>query len=244
MTSHVPGIVLRRNVSDGEEVVPSRAEAHRLRRVLRLPEGAAVRGLAPDGAVVMLQMRSAGGELRLRAVGREALTAPSSEGLTVAMALIKRAAHLDFVIEKGTELGVSAWWAVVSEHCADAGLVRSYLHRLMRWRRIAEAASIQCGRPAVPRVRGVLSWEEFLQEAPTFGRRYFAVPRAPARLRDACEEASSSTLFLVGPEGGWSRSEEASLEERGFMPVDLGPTVLRSETAALVGSVLLAPKSL
>lgn len=201
-----------------------------------------MRGLAPDGTVVVLQLlRTSDGEIRLRAIGHETPVRTSSGGLTVALALIKRMAHLDFVIEKGTELGVSAWWAVLTAHCADAGLMRSYVHRLARWRRIAEAASLQSGRSVVPEIRGVLSWEELLREAGACPRRYVAVPHAKIRLRDTPRQPSSRALFLVGPEGGWSRAEESSLQEAGFVPVALGHTVLRSETAALVGSVLLAP---
>ena len=240
MTSHVPGIVLRENVVIGEEVVPSRADAHRLRRVLRLRPGAMVRGLTPDGAAVFLRVdQRPGGELRLVVVGHEESSAASLGGLTVAVALIKRMAHLDFVIEKGTEVGVTAWWAVATALCADAGLQRSYQHRLERWRRIAEAASIQCGRPTVPDVRGVMQWPELLQSAPSFRRRFVAAPDAEVRLRGIVSDPDASILFLVGPEGGWCAAERHSFEELCFTPVSLGPSVLRSETAALVGSVLL-----
>lgn len=240
MNVHVPGIVLTACVAEGEEVVPSRADAHRLRRVLRLPEGALVRGLSPDGSTAILRIAyRRGGDLRLVAIGRGESAASQATGLTVAVALIKRTAHLDFVIEKGTELGVDAWWAVATEHCADAGLLRSYGQRLARWRRIVEAAALQCGRAAVPVVRGVLSWDELVDAARAVPLRIAAVPGAATSILDI-DPSWGPTLFFVGPEGGWSAHERDSLARAGFTAVSLGEPVLRSETAALVGAVVLA----
>ncbi|MCU0610919.1 MAG: RsmE family RNA methyltransferase, partial [Candidatus Eisenbacteria bacterium] len=173
--------------------------------MLRLPEGSTVRGLTPDGSTLLLQITyRPGGEVRLLVVGEAQRSSCDSTGTTVAVALIKRMAHLDFVIEKGTEIGVAAWWAVVTEHCADAGLVRSYEHRLQRWRRIAESASIQSGRSSVPPVIGVLSLPELFEASLGCGRRLVAVPGAAESMRTVARERSASTLFLVGPEGGWS----------------------------------------
>ncbi len=235
MASHVPAIVLPGPVAVGEEVVPSREQLHYLRRVRRLADGAVLRGLSPDGRAVLLRLRAMPrGQARLVVVGEE----PSRvEGgaVTVALALIKRMVHLDFVVEKGTEVGAAGWWAVLTERCADVGLERPYAHRMVRWRKIAEAAALQCGRTTVPEVRGVLRWPQFLEEASPFASRLVAMPDAPP-LPHRCEEP---ILLLVGPEGGWSPTERRDLEAKGFTPVSFGPTVLRSETAALVGVVLL-----
>jgi 16S rRNA (uracil1498-N3)-methyltransferase len=161
-------------------------------------------------------------------------------GLTVALSLVKRASHVDFVIEKGTELGVSAWWSVQTARCADIGLVHAYHRRLTRWERIAESATIQSGRSSLPTVDGVFAWDEFLRASAGFAFRAFGSPGTPHVVRrPVWNRDQGAALFFVGPEGGLSNAEMGALKAAGFREYWLGSSVLRSETAALAGAVLL-----
>jgi 16S rRNA (uracil1498-N3)-methyltransferase len=237
----IPRVLLKHSVSVGDRVLPSRQQVHRLRRVLRLPKGARIRGLLPDGSsadLVFHHGKSEAAELEVLRVEETGKRGPS--GLTIALSLIKRVSHVDFVIEKGTELGVAGWWSVQTARCADMGLLRAYHRRLARWQRITESAVLQSGQSSLPIVEGVFGWEEFLEASTAFSARIFGdVAATCERHRPVWDQQSGPALFLVGPEGGFSEQEVVSLKKAGFLEYWLGPSVLRAETAALVGAVLL-----
>lgn len=236
-----PLVLLKNGVSVGDRVRPSGKQVHRLRRVLRLPKGAHVRGLLPDGSyadLVFHHGRSGPPELEVLSVDEN--KEQRRGGLTIAVSLIKRVSHVDFVIEKGTELGVSGWWSVQTARCADVGLLRAYRQRLTRWERIAESAVLQSGQSSLPTVEGVFGWEEFLEASAAFSLRVFGHPGATREhSRPVWNQQSGPALFLVGPEGGLSDEEVVALKKTGFVEYWLGSSVLRAETAALVGAVLL-----
>jgi 16S rRNA (uracil1498-N3)-methyltransferase len=242
MTSRkAPLVVLKHGVSVGQTITPPADLVHRLRRVIRLPHGASIRGLLPGGSYAELVFRYGKGEAaRLEVVDVVERKKPDRHGLTVALSLIKRASHVDFIIEKGTELGVAGWWSVETAHCADIGLMRAYQKRLARWERIVESAVLQSEQPFVPMVEGVFSWDDFLEKSAAFPFRVFGHPGAARDShRPVWDPQRGCAIFLVGPEGGFSEREIRTLKETGFLEYRLGSSVLRAETAALVGAVLL-----
>lgn len=216
-------------------------DQHRLLRVLRLGLDAQVRGLLPSGAwaeMKLLDDRVHHLQMEVMTVS-EARPLRNARDLTVALPLIKRSAHLDFVIEKGTELGVSSWWIVATDKCADRRLVHNYEKRMTRWRHIIESAVLQCGRTSVPEVTGVMSWDRFIAASREIGFKVVADLMAQDMPRPRWDYGAGSGLFLVGPEGGWGIEELKILQDEGFSRLWLGPLTLRSETAVLAGAVIL-----
>jgi 16S rRNA (uracil1498-N3)-methyltransferase len=114
--------------------------------------------------------------------------------------------------------------------------------KLVHWQAIAVSASEQCGRNQVMAVTPPLSLAEALMAAPTAqsnqARWILSLAPGTQTLNAAFEEAKKSAqslplevTVLSGPEGGLSPSEEAQALAAGFVPVNLGPRVLRAETA-------------
>jgi 16S rRNA (uracil1498-N3)-methyltransferase len=108
---------------------------------------------------------------------------------------------------------------------------------------VAVAACEQCARnrvPAVAPVRGLRDWLATLPAAAVDEARLLLTFAPGARaLRDTVGTAAR-VLLLSGPEGGLDAAEEQAACERGFVPVTLGPRVLRADTAPLAALAWLA----
>jgi 16S rRNA (uracil1498-N3)-methyltransferase len=151
--------------------------------------------------------------------------------LAVAWIRPERAA---WVVEKATELGVRA---VRSFPCARAQTSRG-APDLARLRRVAAAALEQCGGATLPVIEALASFEELLAVARD--RRSLVLDIAASAASLGPEPgAERPWLVIVGPEGGFQPEEVGRLVEAGARPLSLGPRILRSETAALVGAALL-----
>jgi 16S rRNA (uracil1498-N3)-methyltransferase len=206
------------------------AQVHRLRNVLRLGPGAAVAAFnARDGEFRcrIAELGRAGGMLAVEARLRQ--PEPAAD-LWLVFSLIKRL-RLDWLIEKGTELGVGAFVPVMTE--------RTQPERLNRDRLAAHAvaAAEQCERLSVPEIRPVERLSAIFAAWP--GERRLIVcdeTGAGAPIADALAAIppDAPAAILIGPEGGFAERELDALRNLSFVTtVGLGPSVLRAETAAL-----------
>jgi 16S rRNA (uracil1498-N3)-methyltransferase len=140
---------------------------------------------------------------------------------------------LDVIIRQATELGVAAIWPVFTARSVPQERGDRSAARLERWRRIAEEAARQCGRADVPALRGPTGLDEALAALPPGGLRIVAwESSADALARVLPPGAGGPVAALAGPEGGLDRAEVDRCAERGFIPVSLGPRILRAETVA------------
>lgn len=156
--------------------------------------------------------------------------APDGADVWLAFALLKRDAT-DLVVQKATELGVTAIQPVIT---ARTNVARVNLDRLSA---IATEAAEQCERLTVPDVRAPLALDRLLATWPADRMLFTAIERSDA---PGLHTATGPAGLLVGPEGGWTAEERRLLLLHGFVcPVSLGRLVLRAETACIAGLVLL-----
>jgi 16S rRNA (uracil1498-N3)-methyltransferase len=215
----------------GAAVALSPGQAHQLRAVLRL---------GPGDAVTLFNTRDGEWLARIVTMTRggctvapeQLLRAQEDEGdLWLVFAPIKRA-RLDVLIEKATELGVSALCPVITAH---TNVERLNPDRLAA---IAREAAEQSERLTLPEIRPAVPLARLLADWPA-GRRLVlcdetgAAPPAAAALAAL---PAGPRAVLIGPEGGFAESELDALRKLPFVcPVGLGPRVLRSDTAAIAG---------
>jgi len=226
----------------GSRVALPEATEHRLRRVLRLAEGARVtlvdgHGLRATARVALEVLAGRRSEPRLTLVLEgPPVAVPRPRGLTLVLAQgLLKAQRMDWLVEKATELGVDTLAPVL---CARS-VARAQGGKRDRWLALAIEASEQCGRVWLPDVREPRSLDAILNDAPGVGCaaivRLDEVGGAPP-LSDVLRELPRSIvtcIFCVGPEGAFAPGELALLDQAGALPASLGPTVLRGETAAL-----------
>ncbi|HLG14865.1 MAG TPA: 16S rRNA (uracil(1498)-N(3))-methyltransferase [Blastocatellia bacterium] len=225
---------------DGSSIDLSTEETHHLAHVLRARLGDELFVFDGCGREFRARFIEAGKRARLEVI--EALTneVESPLRLTLAQALAK-GDKFDLVVQKATELGVSRIVPLMTDN-ADVKLTAvQAAKRLDRWRRISLEALKQCGRRMLVEIVDVASLESLLNASPRDGlvlvlseRGGVPVTESIAGLRGA-----SGVSVLVGPEGGWSDRELASMRERRCISVSLGGRILRTETAAIVAVALL-----
>ena len=146
---------------------------------------------------------------------------------------VPKGSHFDWVVEKGTEIGVSAFQPILTERCIidPAG-------RLERWRSKAFAAMKQSGRSRCPEILAPCSLEQFLNSRQD-EQVFIAHESETARISNEQQYTldRKACALMIGPEGGFTEKEYTISTDKGAIPISLGPRRLRSETAALVGIV-------
>ena len=141
--------------------------------------------------------------------------------------------RMDWLVEKATELGVASITPLVAERSVLKLKGERADKKLAHWQGVAEAAAEQCGRNRVPVIYPAVSLVQWLAH-PT-GDAQRCVLSLAQGTRSLSEGAAGvgPLLVLSGPEGGLSPAEESLALSSGFVPVTLGPRVLRAETAPL-----------
>jgi 16S rRNA (uracil1498-N3)-methyltransferase len=149
----------------------------------------------------------------------------------------------DLIVQKATELGVRRIVPLATRR-ADVKLEPDQTaNRVDRWKRISLEALKQCGRRRLVEITAPMPVSRVLDCAASNGRSLLLVfsekggSSIAAALLD--REPDSAITLLIGPEGGWSGDELASIDQSGGRAVTLGPRILRTETAALVAITLL-----
>ncbi|WP_419569972.1 16S rRNA (uracil(1498)-N(3))-methyltransferase [Rheinheimera sp.] len=143
---------------------------------------------------------------------------------------ISRGDRMDFVIQKAVELGVTEITPLFTERCGVKLDAERLDKRTEQWQKIAISACEQSGRSVVPTIHRALQLKDWLAQ-PTKDLKLTLDPWTDATIKTI--SGSQQIRLVIGPEGGFSDVEVAQTKLAGFLPVRLGPRVLRTETAAL-----------
>lgn len=210
---------------DGDEGFHA-ASVRRLRAGERVVLGDGA-GTVADCVVDHVEKRG----LQARVIDRRDVVAPVPP-VTVVQA-IPKAERSELAVELATEAGADRFLAWQASRCvarwdgpkADKGL--------RRWRAVARSAARQSRRAFIPDVSGVASTADVLACVST-GLTLVLHESATVALTDVGVGQAESITLVVGPEGGIADDEVAALIGAGAHAVRLGPTVLRTSTAAAV----------
>jgi 16S rRNA (uracil1498-N3)-methyltransferase len=207
--------------------------AHKLVHVLRSRVGDRVEVFDGAGAALDATLLEVGEGHVLLSLGPPR-RAPASRAVAIVQALPK-GDRLEWMLEKATELGASAFWPVVSERTVVKLAGREDTKR-DRWQRVVEEAARQCGRAEVPEVHrpGPL-----LDALPRLEGQVLVLDEEERGVRLSDAAGLGPLALVVGPEGGLARAEVEALVAAGAVPVSLGPSILRTETAALAALAVL-----
>jgi 16S rRNA (uracil1498-N3)-methyltransferase len=214
--------------------------AHHAREVLRLRSGAPVRVFDGQGAEFEAELDEVSRRVVSARLGAAVTPRPESPLRLVLAVSPLKGDRMELVVQKATELGVSAIWPVVTFRTDAAARPALKGSRGERWERVAAGASEQCGRAVVPEVAETTTLGEMVARA--FDGRRVALLETPghAPLASLSVDPSRGLLLLVGPAGGFEPAEAGALREAGFTPASLGPRILRAETAAVAAVAIAA----
>ena len=216
-----------------DRAVLAGAEAHHLLHVMRAKAGTRVTLFDGSGwefeAVVGRTGRS---EVELAIDGRQEIDREAPIAVTLGVALPK-GDRQKWLVEKVVEVGIARLVPLETER----GVAQPVTNALERLRRGVIEASKQCGRNRLMEIVEPKAWQAFLPENEQAACRLVAHPIGGARR--PCEHGAPQPTLLqnaalaIGPEGGFTDEEIAQAVARGWQVVDLGPRILRVETAAI-----------
>ncbi len=225
-------------IAQGQVQFPE-AAARQIMRVLRLRPGDLVAVLDGEGTLYHVSLqRVSRHEVVGQIVREEPATGEPRLAVDLYMALIK-GERFDWVLQKGTELGVARFVPMVTERTVVRDLSPSP-HRRARWSRIVQEAAEQCGRARIPEIASPVAFTAACAAAAEADRRLIAWAGEGRRsFAEAYgDEQPERLALLIGPEGGFTADEVAQAYAHGIVPFSLGERVLRAETAAIVAVTL------
>jgi 16S rRNA (uracil1498-N3)-methyltransferase len=188
-----------------------------------------------DGTVSLCLVEDvAKGRLTARVLDRRTVPVPTP-AVTVVQALPK-SDRSELAIELATEAGADAFIAWKASRCVARWDGKAKVDKgLRRWGAVARSAARQSRRAYIPLVTGLVSTAELVQRVRDDGATALVLHEsATIKLTELPMAQADSLLLIVGPEGGIADDEIAALSDSGATPVQLGPTVLRTSTAAAV----------
>jgi 16S rRNA (uracil1498-N3)-methyltransferase len=208
--------------------------AHQISRVLRLRPGDTVTlfngsGLEIDARIDAVERTRVA--VILSSEIRRGVAPPAPE-IHLGVALLK-SDRFDVAIQKSVELGVTSITALECDRSVVTLTADRTPARLDRWRRIAREALEQCGRADDANVYGAETFASFAKQAREGDRIIASEIEHTTTLADGLSVDSRPVTVLIGPEGGFTDEELRIATDAGFTSVSLGPTILRSETAAI-----------
>ncbi len=175
-----------------------------------------------------------GDKVYLELLNRRTVVRESPLRIDLGLPLIRHQ-PFEWILQKGTELGVASFHPFYSARSRQNFEKAEMASRIKRWQKIIIEASKQCGRNWLPEFSLPVSFPDLLQEGPWKIKIIPFEEEASRSLKDLepLPSEPGPVLALVGPEGGFHKEEIKQAEGKGFIPVSLGPRILRSETAAL-----------
>ncbi len=232
----IPRIYTTQPLNKGESLELKSEAARHISRVLRMSAGRELvlfNGLGGEyPAKILLSDKK---HVQVKIGDHRAHNQQSPLFIALAIA-ISRGERMDFICQKATELGVNKITPLSSER-SEVKLKGERLEKkLQHWRQITISACEQSGRNLLPEITPLRPLTEWLPEASAdcklvlHHRNQQTLTQMPT---------PSSSLLLIGPEGGLSAQEIAAAEQQGFLALQLGPRILRTETAPLAAISLL-----
>lgn len=200
-------------------------------KVLRKQKGDEIFLLDGNGGLY----RAALSELDKKSCAFEILEEDKREALPyrihIAIAPPKQLARLEWFLEKSTEIGIHEISLVRTTHSERDKV------NLERLEKILVSALKQSGNRYLPTLNPFIPLERFLNMEWPGNKSIACMPEKEFHLNSA--KPANQNHVLIGPEGGFADSEIQSAEDKGWKKVNLGPSRLRTETAALVACQVL-----
>ena len=240
MSRHIPRIFTSQTLVTQGSITLSGKTAHHMMQVLRLLPGDGVRLFNGDDGEWHAHIWKTHKREVILKVGLRLRPPETPPVLALFFPLIKPA-RLEWMIEKGTELGVTDFLPFRADYASQKP------PGFERLEAIAQSATEQSGRLTLPHFGALHTLEDQLalwQNKTQTSLLFWGHPASEISLLEAARSLPPSAArgFFVGPEGGWSPGEHDWFQTHApeIQPVSLGRTILRAETAAVLGLGVLS----
>jgi len=166
----------------------------------------------------------------------EAFSSPTESSLEIILLqALPEKERMEMIIQKATELGVSAILPFESERSISLKERDAKQKKAHRWQHIAVKAVRQSRRARVPYVGECPPFRQVLEDCKGDGLKILLWEKEGRNLKAVLRQHPTQRIYvMVGPEGGFTEAEVKMANDRGFIPVKLGQRILRTETAAII----------
>ena len=230
----MPRIYLPINLSTGTEVeLDDRARQHII-QVLRLKQGAALVLFNGQGGEYQAQLLKAEKRHAVVLVGEH--HSPQCESpIRIHLGLgISKGERMDFAIQKAVELGVNEITPLFTERSVVQLDDKRKQKRLHHWQGIIQSACEQCGRTQLPELHTMSNFYDWVKILDTDSTKLILDPYTTTHLSDI-KPTPPNVRLAIGAEGGFNNEEINTALENAFQGLNLGPRILRTETAVVAG---------
>jgi 16S rRNA (uracil1498-N3)-methyltransferase len=227
---------IRRFFVDKKDIVDGKItltgdEFYHMTKVLRYKVGYKAVILANDGIERHSVVEEIGKDSAILAVENEVVADRKNATITLYAGLLKNN-KLDFVVQKGVELGVDNIVPFISQNSAETKFNSE------RANKIALESAKQCGSVYLSKVGDLVDYDKVIDDFKCYDKVIFAYENEKTnRIVDAVKGAKNLAI-VVGPEGGFTPEETERAIENGATVVTLGRRILRAETASIVSATL------
>lgn len=232
---------------DASELTLDGDESHHLISVNRAGAGDTVTLFDGAGAEWICTLQNPDRRAAVLHVRFRSKAKPLAYRVSLGQALPKGPA-MDAIVRKATELGAARIVPLESERTQVRLEEERGDRKVEKWRQAAIEAAKQCGNPWLPRIEPVQPAARFMEQSRGYDLKLIASLQPGARsLKSALADFRAErghgpreALWLVGPEGDFTPAELSVAQSAGFVPITLGPLVLRCETAAIYALSVLS----
>ena len=229
------------NISDDTGILSPAESAHCL-KVMRQRQGDVINVTDGRGNIYFAEITVAvTSGCAFRITGRHTGTPARNYKVHIAISPVKNTGRFEWFLEKASEIGVDTITPLICERTERPGLNIDRMHKIL-------VSSVkQAGVPWLPQLYEATAFSDFITSLAGNERD---MPRA-VRLIGYCEgnnrakitevyRKGSDVIFMVGPEGDFSKAEVESAADKGFIAVTLGNTRLRTETAGIMACAAIS----
>jgi len=231
--------VVNRDFSEDLMLTIEGEDAKHIQKVMRMQPGqlliVVVNGNAFESEIVTFD----GHDVTVKRVSGPLLSNELPKRVTICCGLPK-GEKLELIAQKGTELGMHELVLFEAERSIVKWDTQKGRKKQERLQKIAKEAAEQSHRTMVPTIYEPISFKKLLEMSSNYDVLFVAdeenaKQKIRTRLADQLTKAKNkdSICIVFGPEGGLSRTEIDQLHQRGFLPISLGPRILRTETAPI-----------
>lgn len=226
-------------LNSGDELALPEATLNHLVRVLRLRAGDRCVLFNGDGSDYDAELLSADKRGAIARIGAARMLDNESPLRLALIQGIARGEKMDLILQKATELGVSALVPVNAERTEVKLDAQRAEKRLAHWRSVIESACEQSGRARLPTLSAPAALADAANAVAEAPLKLILDPEGEHSLGTLSAVTATSIAIAIGPEGGWSPRDLSTLHGAGFTGLRLGPRILRTETAGLAAIAAL-----
>lgn len=217
-----------------DKVIIAGKETHHIKDVIRLKQNDKFIGLDGEGSQYICRINTIGKD-RIEAIienAQKTIVKIPPVGLACA---IPKAGKMDYIVQKAAELGAKSLIPVQAERTEVRLNAQKANLKIKRWEKIAKESSKQCGRDQILKITELKNFSDVVKNSNGYKIKLIACLCADTKpIKDILSNLKQDPLIiLIGPEGDFTSAEVCLAIDAGFIPVSLGTSVLRVDTAAI-----------